>query len=247
MSALLHIDFQMFFIIMVLFSEKELGKNTVKKDILDKYGGAEHLQMPSRDVLVSQAETYVEFAPDGRVVKGQEIAIPKSKYLEDGMKQMIIYWRVSITGQSIDRNLHWFFRVLSVVLCQHSFAFLLCYVFLLGLSSFRFTTPVLEGNHSTVYGSYWEQGQWGYACCHLFYRNAYCLGKATSEKTSSSMSVASSASLAASSTITDQDYSAVASNHHSDHVTTSASMASTDHSAKIAVSVAGQVRVNMFV
>ena len=109
-----------------------MGKNTVKKDILDKYGGAEHLQMPSRDVLVSQAETYVEFAPDGRVVKGQEIAIPKSKYLEDGMKQMRSYIGY-LTGQSIDRNRHWVFRVLSVVSCQHSFEFFLCCVFILGL------------------------------------------------------------------------------------------------------------------
>ncbi len=65
-------------------AEKEQAKNGVKKDILDTYGGAEHLAAPSKELLMAQGEGYVEYAPDGKVVKGQEKAIPKSKYLEDG-------------------------------------------------------------------------------------------------------------------------------------------------------------------
>ena len=30
-------------------------------------------------------------------------------------------------------------------------------------------------NHTTVWGSYWEAGHWGYSCCRQFVRNSYCL------------------------------------------------------------------------
>ena len=95
--------------------KKEAEKNNVKKDIIEKYGGVEHLQKNA----VSQAETYVEFAPDGRVIKGVEVAIPKSKYSED----------------------------------------------------------VLEKNHSFIWGSFYNDGQWGYACCSSTLRNSYCVGE----------------------------------------------------------------------
>jgi len=29
-----------------------------------------------------------------------------------------------------------------------------------------------------VWGSYWQEGSWGYACCHSFVRNSYCTGEA---------------------------------------------------------------------
>lgn len=59
---------------------KEDVINNTKKSILEKYGGSEHLKSNN---TVAQAESYVEFAPDGRVVKGLDIVIPKSKYIED--------------------------------------------------------------------------------------------------------------------------------------------------------------------
>lgn len=33
-------------------------------------------------------------------------------------------------------------------------------------------------NHTTVWGSYWEDGRWGFACCHQLVKNAYCTGQA---------------------------------------------------------------------
>ena len=30
----------------------------------------------------------------------------------------------------------------------------------------------------SVWGSYWQEGKWGYACCHSFIRNSYCTGDA---------------------------------------------------------------------
>jgi len=33
-------------------------------------------------------------------------------------------------------------------------------------------------NHTSVWGSYWEDGQWGFSCCHQFIKNSFCTGKA---------------------------------------------------------------------
>lgn len=32
-------------------------------------------------------------------------------------------------------------------------------------------------NHKAVFGSYWENGVWGYKCCHSFVKNSYCTGE----------------------------------------------------------------------
>ncbi|KAJ3630002.1 hypothetical protein Zmor_028526 [Zophobas morio] len=32
-------------------------------------------------------------------------------------------------------------------------------------------------NHREIWGSYWEEGCWGYACCHSTVYNSYCLGQ----------------------------------------------------------------------
>merc|ERR1712137_1299135 len=37
------------------------------------------------------------------------------------------------------------------------------------------------GNHSSVWGSFWFNGMWGYACCYQLEKNAYCLGQAGKE------------------------------------------------------------------
>lgn len=42
----------------------------------------------------------------------------------------------------------------------------------------RWEEDVFPGNHTSVWGSYWEDGAWGYACCHQTAKNAYCTGKA---------------------------------------------------------------------
>lgn len=40
--------------------------------------------------------------------------------------------------------------------------------------STRYQEDVYPNNHSSVFGSYWEDGKWGFACCHQFYKNTYC-------------------------------------------------------------------------
>src|SRR5271154_272478 len=37
---------------------------------------------------------------------------------------------------------------------------------------------VYTNNHNSVYGSFFRNGQWGYACCHQFHKNSYCTGEA---------------------------------------------------------------------
>jgi len=110
-AELLHKEFQ---------NKKDFLQDKLKKSILEKYGGAEHLEAPPKELLLAQTEHYVEYSRDGKVIKGQEKAIVKSKYEED----------------------------------------------------------VKINNHTQVWGSYWEEGQWGYACCHSSVKNSYCLGAA---------------------------------------------------------------------
>ena len=35
--------------------------------LLEKYGGREHLAAPPKELLLGQAEAYVEYGPDGKV------------------------------------------------------------------------------------------------------------------------------------------------------------------------------------
>eukprot|EP00042_Codosiga_hollandica_P053058 m.684956 g.684956 ORF g.684956 m.684956 type:complete len:208 (-) comp58616_c0_seq1:185-808(-) len=100
--------------------KKEEFKATVRDSVLEKYGGAEHLDGPPKELLLAQSEHYVEYSKFGRVIKGQDKAVARSKYEEDSF----------------------------------------------------------PGNHSSVWGSYWKDGVWGFACCHSLERNSYCLGHA---------------------------------------------------------------------
>lgn len=104
-------------------------KDDIQKSILEKYGGAKHLNIPSKDLLYAQTENYVEYSRTGKIIKGQEKAKVKSKYEEE----------------------------------------------------------VYINNHTTVWGSYWENGKWGYKCCHSLIKNSYCTGSAGIEANKNSV------------------------------------------------------------
>merc|ERR1712157_312458 len=36
----------------------------------------------------------------------------------------------------------------------------------------------LIGNHTSVWGSWWSEGKWGYKCCHSTVKQSYCTGDA---------------------------------------------------------------------
>jgi pre-mRNA-processing factor SLU7 len=99
--------------------KKEQLKDSRKTAVLARYG-AESSDMLPQELLLAQSEHYVEYSEDGKVIKGQEKAVPKSKYLEDQK----------------------------------------------------------ENGHNEVWGSYFDNGKWGYSCCHQTIRHSYCTGEA---------------------------------------------------------------------
>ncbi|ORZ38019.1 Pre-mRNA splicing Prp18-interacting factor-domain-containing protein [Catenaria anguillulae PL171] len=45
----------------------------------------------------------------------------------------------------------------------------------------KYAEDQLHNNHTSVWGSYWRDGSWGYACCHNTVYNSYCTGEAGKE------------------------------------------------------------------
>lgn len=99
---------------------KEKLKTKTKDTIMEKYGNAATEEEIPRELLLGQSERQVEYDRAGRLIKGMELALPKSKYEED----------------------------------------------------------VYVNNHTTVWGSWWKDHQWGYRCCKQTIRNSYCTGAA---------------------------------------------------------------------
>lgn len=48
---------------------KEQIKSVVRDGIIDKYGGAEHLDAPPRALLLAQTEEYIEYSRTGKVIQ----------------------------------------------------------------------------------------------------------------------------------------------------------------------------------
>ncbi|KAJ1440972.1 Pre-mRNA splicing Prp18-interacting factor [Sesbania bispinosa] len=98
---------------------KEKLKSQTKDTIIEKYGNAADEDKLPRELLLGQSERQVEYDRAGRIIKGQEAALPRSKY-ED----------------------------------------------------------VYINSHTTVWGSWWKDHQWGFKCCKQTIRNSYCTGAA---------------------------------------------------------------------
>ncbi|KAL9013109.1 MAG: hypothetical protein Q9173_002187 [Seirophora scorigena] len=98
--------------------ESDAKREAHRKQLVEKYGGAQHLQPTSSNVAaITESERYIEYDETG-AVKGTPKAALKSKYPED----------------------------------------------------------VLINNHTSVWGSWWNNFQWGYTCCHSTVKNSYCTG-----------------------------------------------------------------------
>ena len=110
-AELLHKNYKM-------MKEKQMSQT--KGKILEKYGNAATEEGIPREILYGQTEREVEYDRAGRIIKGQEMALPRSKYEED----------------------------------------------------------VFINNHTSVWGSYWKDHQWGYKCCRQVFRKSYCIGAA---------------------------------------------------------------------
>ncbi|XP_039754628.1 pre-mRNA-splicing factor Slu7 [Pararge aegeria] len=46
------------------------------------------------------------------------------------------------------------------------------------LAKSKYEEDVLINNHTSIWGSFWREGQWGYKCCHSFIKMSYCVGEA---------------------------------------------------------------------
>ncbi|KAF4354158.1 hypothetical protein F8388_004170 [Cannabis sativa] len=99
---------------------KEKLKSQMKNIIMEKYGNAASEEELPRELLLGQSEKEVEYDRTGRIVKGMEAFVPRSKYEED----------------------------------------------------------VYINNHTSVWGSWWKDHQWGYKCCKQTIKNSYCTGSA---------------------------------------------------------------------
>ena len=63
--------------------KKDEFKKKVSDDLLEKYGGKEHLDTPPVELLLAQTENYVEYSRHGKIIKGAEKQTVSSKYEED--------------------------------------------------------------------------------------------------------------------------------------------------------------------
>ncbi|KAL6241091.1 mRNA splicing protein [Rhinocladiella similis] len=46
------------------------------------------------------------------------------------------------------------------------------------VSRSKYPEDILTNNHTSVWGSWWHDFTWGYACCHSTVKNSYCTGEA---------------------------------------------------------------------
>jgi pre-mRNA-processing factor SLU7 len=59
--------------------KREEVKSTIQDSILERYGGKEHLEAPLKALLLAQTEHYVEYSRSGKIIKGAEKPIVRSK------------------------------------------------------------------------------------------------------------------------------------------------------------------------
>lgn len=45
----------------------------------------------------------------------------------------------------------------------------------------KYEEDQFPGNHTSIWGSFWRDGRWGFACCHSHAKNSYCTGEAGKE------------------------------------------------------------------
>lgn len=63
--------------------KKEEIKSTIQDSVLERYGGRNHLQVPPKALLLAQTENYVEYSRAGKIIKGAEKPVARSRYEED--------------------------------------------------------------------------------------------------------------------------------------------------------------------
>lgn len=185
-------------------AKKEALERQGKGSIVERYGNA--ARTPDDDeaqLLLGQTEGYVEYNAAGRVIKGQEQKVSllpacrppcsSSEHFRSSGScstgrlntlarskpaQTFSGWllaehafiksdhiKSSVWRPSTSRHAHHQHDIM----CWHVQA------------RSRYEEDVHPGNHTSVFGSWWKEGDWGYACCHQTVKNSYCTGEAGRE------------------------------------------------------------------
>lgn len=74
-----------------------------------------------------------------------------------------------------------FWSWLFVYICfclMHLFCFWLSVLQELSVPKSKYEEDVYINNHTSVWGSWWKDQQWGYKCCQQTIKNSYCTGVA---------------------------------------------------------------------
>ncbi|KAL8675270.1 MAG: hypothetical protein Q9168_000391 [Polycauliona sp. 1 TL-2023] len=59
----------------------------------------------------------------------------------------------------------------------------------------KYPEDILINNHTSVWGSWWKNFQWGYACCHSRVKNSYCTGEEGKEASEQAYRISTGAEL----------------------------------------------------
>ncbi len=52
-----------------VWKKKDEFKGSLTKNIIDRYGGEEHLDAPPKSLLMAQTEDYIEYSRQGKIIK----------------------------------------------------------------------------------------------------------------------------------------------------------------------------------
>jgi pre-mRNA-processing factor SLU7 len=135
-------------------AKKQELKGKSAHSMLEKYGGKEHLQKLPKELLAGQSEDYVGALPSrmctlALLSRAQNTRGPaRSSKVRSEPRP-----RASTTRTSTPATTPRVRRRLMV-------------------------SPRRTLTCTAVWGSYYKNGSWGYACCHAFMRAAYCAGQA---------------------------------------------------------------------
>ncbi|KAH7828249.1 pre-mRNA-processing factor SLU7 [Monocercomonoides exilis] len=164
----------------------ELRKKKKKKKKKKKNGTSDSLPL---ELLLGQTEKYVEYTRDGKAKEGvteTPLALPDISQTHpasssSSLSSLSSPSSLSITqssSSSTDSKLELSHRQAAPTT---TFSTLMHPRHKVLQISSKYEEDVFVNNHTTIYGSYYCQGKWGYACCHQFVRGSVCTGKSGRE------------------------------------------------------------------
>lgn len=117
---------------------------------------------------------------------GQEKAVAKSKYEEDVYtNNHTVRTALKFVDQVPKRTITNHSLISPSAPCNKTKSNFKAQKFKVRAFTFSYNLYVMWLCFQSVWGSYWQEGSWGYACCHSLIRNSYCTGDAGKENSAS--------------------------------------------------------------